>query len=98
MTSLPEDKSPTKSEGIKENLTFLTKVLRREVYREEGLLLKTWNFLKSFTVTKPARHLVMQMQIFCVYKPYKESISKEVNNGNDLNLHLHDQIVGWLRF
>jgi hypothetical protein len=34
----------------------------------------------------PARLLVMQ--IFCV----KESISREMNNDNDLNLHLHDQI------
>ena len=31
----------------------------------------------------------MQMQIFSVlYRPYKESISKEMN---DLNLHLHDK-------
>ena len=43
-------------------------------------------------VAKPARHLVMQMHFFCVCKPYKESISKELNNDNDLNLH--DQIVG----
>ena len=32
------------------------------------------------SLAKPARHLVMQMQIFCVYGPYKESISKEINN------------------
>ena len=25
-------------------------------------------------------HLVMQMQFFCVYRPYEESISKEMNN------------------
>ena len=32
----------------------------------------------------------MQMQIFSVlYRPYKESISKEMNN--DLNLHLRDK-------
>ena len=49
-------------------------------------------------MAKPARHLVMQMQIFCVYRPYKESISKEMNNDNDLNLHLHDQTSGWLRY
>ena len=36
----------------------------------------------------------MQCNFFCVYRPYKESISKEMNNDNDLNLHLHDQIVG----
>ena len=35
----------------------------------------------------------MQCNFFCVYRPYKESISKEMNN-DDLNLHLHDQIVG----
>ena len=28
----------------------------------------------------------------------KESISKEMNNDNDLNLHLHDQMSGWLRY
>ena len=28
----------------------------------------------------------MQMQISCVYRPYKDSISKEVNNDN-INLH-----------
>ena len=38
-------------------------------------------------VAKPARHSVMQMQIFLVYRPYKESISDEMNNDNDLNLH-----------
>ena len=34
---------------------------------------------------------------FGVYRPYKESISKEMNNDNDSNLHLHDQMSGWLR-
>ena len=29
---------------------------------------------------------------------YKESISKEMNNHSDLNLHLHDQMSGWLRY
>ena len=33
-------------------------------------------------------------KFFCVYRPYKESISKEMNNDNDLNLHLHDQMSG----
>ena len=28
----------------------------------------------------------------------KELISKEMNNDNDLNLHLHDQMSGWLRY
>jgi hypothetical protein len=31
------------------------------------------------------------------YRPYKESISKEMNNNDDLSLHLHDQMSGWLR-
>ena len=49
-------------------------------------------------MAKPARHLVMQMQIFlCLYRPYKELISKEMND-KDLNLHLHDQMLGWLRY
>ena len=37
-------------------------------------------------------------QFFCVYRPYKEPISKEMNNDNHLNLHLHDQMSGWLRY
>ena len=37
-------------------------------------------------------------KFFCVYRLYKESISKEMNNDNDLNLHLHDQMSGWLRY
>ena len=54
-----------------------------------------WQKILSHTVAKPARHLVMQMQIFfCVCRPYKESISKEMKNDNDLNLHLHDQMSG----
>ena len=32
-------------------------------------------------------NLVMLCKFFCVYRPYKESISKEMNNDNDLNLH-----------
>ena len=49
-------------------------------------------------VAKPARHWVMQMQIFSVYRPYKESISKEMNNDNDLNLHSMTKLSGWLRY
>ena len=37
-------------------------------------------------------------KFFCVYRPYKESISKEMNNDNDLNLHLHYQMSCWLRY
>ena len=37
-------------------------------------------------------------KFFFVYRPYKESISKEMNNDNDLNSHLHDQMSGWLRY
>ena len=37
-------------------------------------------------------HVVrFKCKVFCVYTPYKESISKEMNKNNDLNLHLHDQ-------
>ena len=32
-----------------------------------------------------------KFKFFCVYRPYKETISKEMNNDNHLNLHLHDQ-------
>ena len=44
------------------------------------------------TVPKAARHLVNAN--FSVYGLYKESISKEMNNENGLNLHLHDQMSG----
>ena len=36
-------------------------------------------------------------KFFCVYRRYKERIFKEMNNDNHLNLHLHDQMLGWLR-
>ena len=36
------------------------------------------------------------MQIFlCLYRPYKESISKAMNN-DDLNLHSVTKLSGWL--
>ena len=47
-------------------------------------------------VAKPARHLVMQF--FSVYRAYKESISKEVNYDNVLNLHSMTKLSGWLRY
>ena len=39
------------------------------------------------------------MQIFLLYRLYKESISKEMNNDNDLNLHSKTKLLarGWLR-
>ena len=37
-------------------------------------------------------------KFFCVYRPYKEPNSTGMNNDNDLNLHLHDQMSGWLRY
>ena len=36
-------------------------------------------------------------KFFCVYRPYKEPISEEMNYDNHLNLHLHHQMSGWLR-
>ncbi len=45
-------------------------------------------------VAKPARLLVMLCKYFCVNRPRKQSISKEMNNDNDLKFALHDQIVG----
>ena len=35
---------------------------------------------------------------FSVYRPYKESITKEMNNDNDLNLHSMTKLLGWLRY
>ena len=32
------------------------------------------------------------------YGPYKEGISKEMNNDNDLNLHSMPKLLGWLTF
>ena len=34
---------------------------------------------------------------FCVYRPYKESVSKEMKNDDDLNLHGMIRLSGWLR-
>ena len=51
----------------------------------------------SLNVAKLARHLAMQMQFFCVFRPYKESI-KEMNNDHDLNLHSMIKLSGWLRY
>ena len=50
------------------------------------------------TVAKSARLLVMQIQIFSVHKPYNESISREMNNDNDLNLQSMTKLSGWLRY
>ena len=41
---------------------------------------------------------IWSCKFFCVYRPYKEPISKEINNDNHLNLHLHDQMSDWLRY
>ena len=45
-------------------------------------------------VARPARLLVMQIQIFSVYRPYNESISRGMNNDNDLNLHSMTKLSG----
>ena len=37
-------------------------------------------------------------EFFSVYRPYRESISKEMNNENDLNLHSMTKFSGWLRY
>ena len=50
-------------------------------------------------VAKPARQFGhMLCKFFCVYRPYKESISKEMNNDNDLNLHSMTKLSGCLRY
>ena len=36
-------------------------------------------------VAKPAQHFSYKCKFFCVYKPYKESISKEQNTDHDLH-------------
>ena len=41
--------------------------------------------------------MATQMQTFCVYRPYMESTSKEMNNDNDLNLHSITKLSGWPR-
>ena len=36
---------------------------------------------------------------FCAYRPYKESISKEMNNSdNDLNLYSMTKLSGWVHY
>ena len=37
-------------------------------------------------------------KVICLYRQYNESISEEMNNDNDLNLHLNDQMSGRLRY
>ena len=45
---------------------------------------------------KASRTFGHAMQIFLrLYRPYKESISKEMNN-DDLNLHSVTKLSGWL--
>ena len=34
----------------------------------------------------------------CVYRSYKESISKDMNNDCDFNLHSMTKFSGWLRY
>ena len=43
-------------------------------------------------------NLVTLCKFFCLYRPCKESISKEMNNDNDLNLHSMTKLSGWLRY
>ena len=43
-------------------------------------------------------NFVMLCKFLCVYRPYKQSISKEINNDNDLNLHSMTKLSGWLRY
>ena len=43
-------------------------------------------------------NLVMLCKSFRVYRLKKESISKEMNNDNDLNLHSMTKLSGWLRY
>ena len=50
--------------------------------------------LENVSIAKPARHLLMQVQVFLCLKTVKESISKEVNNDNDLNLHSMTKLSG----
>ena len=40
---------------------------------------------------------IWSCKFFSVYRPYKESISKEMNN-DDLNLHSMTKLPGWLRY
>ena len=52
----------------------------------------------SRSAAKPADIWSCKCKFFCVYRPYKEPISKEMNNDNHLNLHLYDKMSGWLRY
>ena len=49
-------------------------------------------------MVKPARYVVMQMQFFMCYRPYKELISKEMNSDNDLNLYSMTKLSGWVHY
>ena len=41
---------------------------------------------------------IWSCKFFCVYRPYKESISKEMSNDNDLNLRSMTKFSDWLRY
>ena len=53
---------------------------------------------KTLAVAKPARQFGHAMQIFLCLWTIKESISKEMNNDNDLNLHSMTKLSGWLHY
>ena len=70
----------------------VTKILGSDVLGTFGLIreLKAFKFehaelaLDLKAVAKPARLLVMLCKYFCVHRPRKQSISKEMNNDNAL--------------
>ena len=51
----------------------------------------------TWSVAKPARHLVIQMQVFQCLQIDKESFSKEMND-DDSNLHSMTKLSGWPRY
>ena len=55
--------------------------------------------MHHWSVAKSARHLVMHANaITNVYRLYKKSISKEMDNDNDLYLHSTTKLSGLLRY
>ena len=51
-----------------------------------------------FSVVKQPDICSCKCKFFCVYKPYKELIPKEMNTDNNLNLHSMAKLSGWLRY
>ena len=59
---------------------FITNILGRRLVRNYQGVWQLSEPEQSEAVAKPARNLVILCKFFCVHRPYKELVSKEMNN------------------